>query len=172
MFGISMDLTHRRRRRLWTASIVSQLPFKKKKINKRTLVSFTLPMPAHQRIAIAIQKFSNIQQILFVRIFQFLFDHGNFEGLACRRFPAGGGASELAGAALWIDLLHIQTNKPLHNFWIFNQSSCQEFFNFIGSRTLLVGISPPQYCQEFLNSYLIMENSTWNLTAAGSASEL
>jgi hypothetical protein len=29
-----------------------------------------------------IPKFSNIQQILFVRIFQFLFDHGNFEGLA------------------------------------------------------------------------------------------
>jgi hypothetical protein len=25
-----------------------------------------------------IPKFSNIQQILFVRIFQFLFDHGNF----------------------------------------------------------------------------------------------
>jgi hypothetical protein len=74
-----------------------------------------------------IPKFSNIQQILFVRIFQFLFVHGNFEGLACRRFPAGGGASELAGAALWIDLLQIQTNKPLHNFRIFNQSSCKEF---------------------------------------------
>jgi hypothetical protein len=29
-----------------------------------------------------IPKFSNIQQILFVRIFQYLFDHGNFEGLA------------------------------------------------------------------------------------------
>ena len=49
---------------------------------------------------------------------------------SCRHFPAAGGASELAGLALLIDLLHIQTNKSLHNVRIFNQSSWKEFFIF------------------------------------------
>ena len=134
-------LTHRRRRRLWTASIVSQLLliialWFSDLLNQCPPIN-ELQLQSEQNIP----KFSNIQQILFVKKFQFLYDHGNFEGLA--------------------GIFGYSTNLLVKNISIFNES-----------RTLLVGISPPQHCQEFLNSYLIMENSTWNLTAAGSASEL
>ena len=108
------NLTHRRRRRLWFDRIAAAIY-----INNCTLVSgFTLPIPAHQRIAIAIRtKHSKIFKYstnLVCKKIQFLFDHGNFEVLA--------------------GIFGYSTDLLVKNISI-----------FIGSRILLVGISLPQY---------------------------